>query len=215
MCDECTWHHKTFLVQWVYWHLAIKLYCNCIVLYCMCALFSPEILQAGTVKGLSELGLCVGSGGGSGQKSWQKQRLQSALSGLRSLRGSGGGENRWDSRQHKSNRKKRRGKPGQQIWFELLGEKKGRVWSQSTTGVRDLVVKDFNQCLKIWFKSVGKGKTSVCKLVRLKAMQGLAMSFKFRLFPSKPWPLCSTVLSGGMHDDPSLIQRSNVCSLSR
>ena len=31
MCDECTWHHKTFLVQSVYWHLAIKLYC--IVLY--------------------------------------------------------------------------------------------------------------------------------------------------------------------------------------
>ena len=26
MCDECTWHHKTFLVQ-LYWHLAIKLYC--------------------------------------------------------------------------------------------------------------------------------------------------------------------------------------------
>ena len=25
MCDECTWHHKTFLVQWC-WHLAIKLY---------------------------------------------------------------------------------------------------------------------------------------------------------------------------------------------
>ena len=25
MCDECTWHHKTFLVQ-LYWHLAIKLY---------------------------------------------------------------------------------------------------------------------------------------------------------------------------------------------
>ena len=40
MCDECTWHHKTFLVQSVYWHLAIKLYCivlcivYCIVLYC-------------------------------------------------------------------------------------------------------------------------------------------------------------------------------------
>ena len=27
MCDECTWHHNTFLVQSVYWHLAIKLYC--------------------------------------------------------------------------------------------------------------------------------------------------------------------------------------------
>ena len=27
MRDECTWHHKTFLVQSVYWHLAIKLYC--------------------------------------------------------------------------------------------------------------------------------------------------------------------------------------------
>ena len=25
MCDECTWHHKIFLVQ-LYWHLAIKLY---------------------------------------------------------------------------------------------------------------------------------------------------------------------------------------------
>ena len=25
MCDECTWHHKTFLVQ-LYCHLAIKLY---------------------------------------------------------------------------------------------------------------------------------------------------------------------------------------------
>ena len=24
MCDECTWHHKTFLRQ-LYWHLAIKL----------------------------------------------------------------------------------------------------------------------------------------------------------------------------------------------
>ena len=27
MCDECTWHHKTVLVQSVYWHLAIKWYC--------------------------------------------------------------------------------------------------------------------------------------------------------------------------------------------
>ena len=27
--DECTWHHKTFLVQSVYWHLAIKLYFTC------------------------------------------------------------------------------------------------------------------------------------------------------------------------------------------
>ena len=27
MCDECTWHQKTFLGQSVYWHLAIKLYC--------------------------------------------------------------------------------------------------------------------------------------------------------------------------------------------
>ena len=27
MCDdECTWHHKTFLMQSVYWHLEIKLY---------------------------------------------------------------------------------------------------------------------------------------------------------------------------------------------
>ena len=26
MCNECTWHHKTVLVQSVYWHLAIKLY---------------------------------------------------------------------------------------------------------------------------------------------------------------------------------------------
>ena len=26
MCDECTWHHKTFLTQ-LYQHLAIKLYC--------------------------------------------------------------------------------------------------------------------------------------------------------------------------------------------
>ena len=33
MCDECTWHHKTFLMQSVYWHLAIKLYC---ILYCKC-----------------------------------------------------------------------------------------------------------------------------------------------------------------------------------
>ena len=33
MCDECTWHHKTFLVQSVYWHLAVKLYC--IVLFCL------------------------------------------------------------------------------------------------------------------------------------------------------------------------------------
>ena len=32
MCDECTWHHKTFLVQ-LYWHLAIKLYCI-VLLYC-------------------------------------------------------------------------------------------------------------------------------------------------------------------------------------
>ena len=30
MCDECTWHYKTFLVQSVYWHLAIKLYCKCL-----------------------------------------------------------------------------------------------------------------------------------------------------------------------------------------
>ena len=29
MCDECTWHHKTFLVQ-LYWHLAVKLYCVCV-----------------------------------------------------------------------------------------------------------------------------------------------------------------------------------------
>ena len=27
MCDECTWHHKTFLEQ-LYWHLATKMYCN-------------------------------------------------------------------------------------------------------------------------------------------------------------------------------------------
>ena len=27
MCDECTWHHKTFLVQ-LYRHLAIKLNCT-------------------------------------------------------------------------------------------------------------------------------------------------------------------------------------------
>ena len=27
MCDECTRHHKTFLEQSVYWHLAIQLYC--------------------------------------------------------------------------------------------------------------------------------------------------------------------------------------------
>ena len=25
MCDECTWHYKTFLVQ-LYWHLTIKMY---------------------------------------------------------------------------------------------------------------------------------------------------------------------------------------------
>ena len=31
MCDECTWHHKTFLMQ-LYWYWAIKLYCY-IVLY--------------------------------------------------------------------------------------------------------------------------------------------------------------------------------------
>ena len=33
--NECTWHHKTFLVQ-LYWHLVIKLYCTayCIKLYC-------------------------------------------------------------------------------------------------------------------------------------------------------------------------------------
>ena len=29
-CDECTWHHKTFLVQ-LYWHLAVKLYCIVLV----------------------------------------------------------------------------------------------------------------------------------------------------------------------------------------
>ena len=27
MWDECTWHHEIFLVQSLYWHLAIKLYC--------------------------------------------------------------------------------------------------------------------------------------------------------------------------------------------
>ena len=27
MCNECTWHHKTFLLQ-LSWHLAIKLYSN-------------------------------------------------------------------------------------------------------------------------------------------------------------------------------------------
>ena len=27
MCDECTWHHKTILVESVYWHLAVKLHC--------------------------------------------------------------------------------------------------------------------------------------------------------------------------------------------
>ena len=32
MCDECTWHHKTFLVQSVYWHLAINVYC---IVYCI------------------------------------------------------------------------------------------------------------------------------------------------------------------------------------
>ena len=32
MCDECTWHHKIFLVQSVYWHLAINVYC---IVYCI------------------------------------------------------------------------------------------------------------------------------------------------------------------------------------
>ena len=31
MCDGCTWHHKTFLVQ-LYWHLAVKLY---YIVYCV------------------------------------------------------------------------------------------------------------------------------------------------------------------------------------
>ena len=36
MSDECIWHHKTFLVQSVYWHLAIKMYCILyVVLYCL------------------------------------------------------------------------------------------------------------------------------------------------------------------------------------
>ena len=33
MCDECTWHHKTFLVQ-LYWHLPIKLYGIVLLLFC-------------------------------------------------------------------------------------------------------------------------------------------------------------------------------------
>ena len=33
MCDDCTWHHKTFLVQ-LYWHFAIKLYCIVAELHC-------------------------------------------------------------------------------------------------------------------------------------------------------------------------------------
>ena len=32
MSDECTWHHKTFLVQ-LYWHLAIKLHCTLCITY--------------------------------------------------------------------------------------------------------------------------------------------------------------------------------------
>ena len=39
MCDQCTWHHKTFLGQ-LYWHLAIKLYCivrQCAELYNHCS----------------------------------------------------------------------------------------------------------------------------------------------------------------------------------
>ena len=35
MCDECTWRHKTFPVQSVYCHLAIKLYCIDCIVYCI------------------------------------------------------------------------------------------------------------------------------------------------------------------------------------
>ena len=47
MCDECTWHHNTFVVQSVYWHLAIKLYriivlCVCV---CTCARARCELLN--------------------------------------------------------------------------------------------------------------------------------------------------------------------------
>ena len=36
MCHECTWHHKTFLVQSVYWHLAINIILYTVLYYCCC-----------------------------------------------------------------------------------------------------------------------------------------------------------------------------------
>ena len=55
MCDESTWHHKTFLVQSVYSHLAVK--CYCIVL--------PSYLCLSILRERGG-GVCVCGGGGGG-----------------------------------------------------------------------------------------------------------------------------------------------------
>ena len=46
LCDECTWQHKTFLVQSAYWHLAIKLYCIIILNQLKPKLLESQLISA-------------------------------------------------------------------------------------------------------------------------------------------------------------------------
>ena len=54
ICDESTWHHKTLVVQSVYWHLAIKFYC---LVYCIvfCIVFWPCRLTRRTPNFLPDI----------------------------------------------------------------------------------------------------------------------------------------------------------------
>jgi len=46
LCNECTWQHKTFLVQSAYWHLAIKLYCIIILNQLKPKLLESQLISA-------------------------------------------------------------------------------------------------------------------------------------------------------------------------
>ena len=61
MCDECTWHHKTFLVQSVHWHLAIKLYCM-LKGWCVCLKASVRFHRACDRRITLFFSRCRGSG---------------------------------------------------------------------------------------------------------------------------------------------------------
>ena len=66
MCDECTWHHETFLVQSVYWHLAISVIVYCIVLYWSQSWHAVSLpLSCEEITACSHTRRCRGDGDGS------------------------------------------------------------------------------------------------------------------------------------------------------